>query len=118
MRFLVCFVLSPEKTPSMQLKVYPLKYATSPDEVTYPIGTVCFTFAEAESIDSIYEGFILIKPSNAVEFGSVPLKQLKGSNLYLIGQKVTIKRKTFVQNSRTGVLLPFEEDGKTIVIPE
>ena len=118
MRFLVCFVSTPDRTPSLQLKVYPLKYATSPDEVTYPTGTVCFAFTEAESANSLYEEFIVFKPANGIELGSMKLMQQQESKFYLVGTKVNLEGQTFVRNSHTGTLLPFKEDGKTIVVPE
>lgn len=74
--------------------------------------------AEAESANSLYEEFIVFKPTNGVELGSMKLMQKNGSKLYLVGTKVTLEGKTFVQNLRAGTLLPFSGDGKTVVISE
>lgn len=117
MRFLVCFVSTPDRTPSLQLKVYPLKYATLPDEVIYPPETICFTFTDAESAESLYEEFIVFRLADGAELGSMKLMNRNGK-FYLVGTKVTSKGQTFVRNTHTGTLLPFIENGRIVVVPE
>ncbi|MGN1327890.1 MAG: hypothetical protein ACI4VQ_07455 [Clostridia bacterium] len=118
MRFLLCFVHTPESRPSLQLRVCPLKYATSPDDVTYPLNTVTFAFAEAESANALYEELIVFEPVEGIGLGNMRFKPMKDSRIYFVGSKVIINGKTYVRNSHTGTLCYFPENGKYVVVPE
>lgn len=119
MRFLLCIVMFPESTPCIQLRAYPLRNAKSPDEVSYPTNTIGFTFAEEESVNALYEKFMVFKPTNGIEMAKFELAQQNNdSKLYLIGKRCTINGQSFICNEHLRTLMPIKENSKVIVVPE
>lgn len=118
MRFLICLLSLPDSTPSMQMRVYPLKHATESDEVSYPLNTVLFTFAEADSIEDIHKDFLIFKPYNGIEIGNLSFKQRSGQKIFIVGKKFSLGGEDFVFNSNTETFLPYHDDGSTVIIPD
>lgn len=60
-RFLVCTIRNKdsESAQPCRIEAFRIKNASSPEDVTTPLDTVCFFFAEAESIEQIYRDILL-----------------------------------------------------------
>lgn len=118
MRFLACFVSSPNQVPSLRLELHQLRHATKLEDYTYPCGTIFFTILDAKDANEIYEKFVIVKIFEGIEMSSLNYGAEKGNQFYFVGKKVKIKNHDFIYNSFAQSLIPFQERENFVVVPE
>ena len=112
-RFLVCTIRNKnsESAQPCRIEAVRIKNASSPEDVTTPLDTVCFFFAEAESIEQLYmDSPIFCDASHVSSFVSFGKNVKITSPIYIYGKVVRHKKtgKYFVLNKDLKALIPLE----------
>lgn len=120
-RFLVCLIRNPDETAEIPIsyQVFPLKFATTPDEVITPNRTEMFFFREEESLEELQKSLALFKLGKNFTsfFGGFSSKD----SLYFYGEIVTSNEDSvFVLTRNFSIaVIPIEViQNKAIIIVE
>ena len=108
-RYLLAFILNPANNVSIFPKVYSLKKACSPDEVTLPGKTIFFAFASAEvdTAEELQSAFLGITIGGIASISSsIPYTVENNGKFFFVGTQVRKNGITGVYNSDTKCFIP------------
>lgn len=106
------------EVPHTQFQVFRLKNVSSPEECICPLNTLGFVIVDVDSEEELSNYLLTAMLGPTQETFQMPY--FEGSTIYMIGRKVTIDGREFIENSRCGTFIEFFDglDEGITILPE
>lgn len=116
-RFLVCCLYSKKGDKEgmpFSWKAFPLRFATTPDEVSTPFGTAFYFFTSEESLEELYKRLCIIKLGGTIVVSPDEFKS--EGPLFIYGKEVVRDGQRYVVNLQSHSFFPISDSSEVEIL--
>lgn len=116
-RFLVCCLYSKKGDKEgipFSWKAFPLRFATTPDEVSTPSGTAFYFFTKEESLEKLYKRLYVVKLGETIVVSPYDLEP--EGPIFIYGKELVRDKQRYVVNLQSHSLFPIDDSSEVEIL--